>query len=50
MYTYGTVWMQLLEDDLVRLVKEGKISIDMAMLNANDRIALKRWLAEQKLI
>lgn len=50
MYTYRTVWMQLLEDDLVRLVKECKISIDMAMLNANDRVSLRRWLAEHKLI
>lgn len=37
MYTYRTVGMQLLEDDLLRLVKEGKISAEMAMFNANDR-------------
>ena len=47
MYTYRTVGMQLLEDDLLRLVKEGKISAEMAMFNANDRWTLKRELWER---
>lgn len=47
MYTYRSAWMLLLEDDLVRLVMEGKISVDQAMFYANDRDALKREL-EQK--
>jgi len=44
MYTYRSAGMLLLEDDLVRLVMEGKISVDMAMFYANDRDALKREL------
>ena len=47
MYTYRSSGMLLLEDDLVRLVMEGKISVEMAMFYANDRDALKREL-EQK--
>ena len=47
MYTYRSSGMLLLEDDLVRLVMEGKISIEQAMFYANDRDALKREL-EQK--
>lgn len=47
MYTYRSSGMLLLEDDLVRLVMEGKITVEMAMYYANDRDALKREL-EQK--
>ncbi len=50
MYTYRDGGMQLLEDDLLRLVKEWKISPEMAIFNANDRWALKRELAESGLI
>jgi Tfp pilus assembly pilus retraction ATPase PilT len=50
MYTYRASGMRLLEDDLLRLVKEWKITPDTAMFNANDRTALKRELAENKLI
>jgi Tfp pilus assembly pilus retraction ATPase PilT len=46
MYTYRANGMCLLEDDLVRLVKNNKISPEMAMFNANDRDALKRELVE----
>ena len=49
-YTYRASWMCLLEDDLVRLVKSGKITAEMAMFNANDRGALKRELTENWLI
>jgi twitching motility protein PilT len=44
MYTYRSSGMLLLEDDLVRLVMEGKITVDMAMFYANDKDALKREL------
>ena len=44
MYTYRSAWMLLLEDDLVRLVMEGKISVDQAMFYANDKDSLKREL------
>ena len=47
MYTYRSSGMLLLEDDLVRLVMEGKITVEMAMYYANDRDTLKREL-EQK--
>ncbi len=47
MYTYRSAWMLLLEDDLVRLVMEWKISVEQALFYANDRDALKREL-EQK--
>jgi Tfp pilus assembly pilus retraction ATPase PilT len=50
MYTYRTSGMSLLEDDLLRLVKQWKITPEMAMFNANDRGALKRELAENWLI
>lgn len=50
MYTYRTTWMQLLEDDLVRLVAQWKITAEMAMFYANDRDTLKRWLDEHWLI
>ena len=50
MYTYRTSGMCLLEDDLLRLVKEWKITSEMAMFNANDRAALKRELAEAWLL
>ncbi len=50
MYTYRTSGMCLLEDDLVRLVKNKKISPEMAMFHANDRSALKRELSENWLI
>jgi Tfp pilus assembly pilus retraction ATPase PilT len=50
MYTYRTSWMCLLEDDLVRLVRNWKITPEMAMFNANDRAALKRELEEGGLI
>ena len=49
-YTYRNTGMCLLEDDLVRLVKEKKITPEMAMFNANDRATLKRELAESWLI
>ena len=44
MYTYRSGGMLLLEDDLLRLVMEGKITVDMAMFYANDRDSLKREL------
>jgi twitching motility protein PilT len=50
MYTYRSNGMWLLEDDLVRLVKLGKITAEMAAFNANDRGTLKRELAENGLI
>lgn len=50
MYTYRNSGMCLLEDDLLRLVKAKKISVDMAMFNANDRTTLKRELSESWLI
>ena len=50
MYTYRTSGMCLLEDDLVRLVKNKKITPEMAMFHANDRSALKRELSENWLI
>jgi Tfp pilus assembly pilus retraction ATPase PilT len=46
MYTYRASGMCLLEDDLVRLVKNRKITSEMAMFNANDRATLKRELTE----
>ena len=50
MYTYRSNWMWLLEDDLVRLVVERKISVEQALFNANDRAVLKRELSERWLI
>ena len=50
MYTYRTSGMCLLEDDLLRLVKQWEITAEMAMFNANDRAALKRELTESWLI
>ena len=50
MYTYRASGMCLLEDDLVRLVKNRKITPEMAMFNANDRGTLKRELTENGLI
>ena len=47
MYTYRSSGMLLLEDDLLRLVMEWKITVEMALFYANDRDALKREL-EQK--
>ena len=47
MYTYRSSGMLLLEDDLLRLVVEWKITVEMALFYANDRDALKREL-EQK--
>ena len=49
-YTYRNNWMCLLEDDLVRLVSEWKITAEMAMFNANDRAVLKRELTERWLL
>jgi len=46
MYTYRASGMCLLEDDLLRLVKNKKITPEMAMFNANDRTTLKRELTE----
>ena len=46
MYTYRWSGMCLLEDDLARLVKDKKITAEMAMFNANDRATMKRELAE----
>ena len=50
MYTYRWSGMCLLEDNLARLVKDKKISAEMAMFNANDRATMKRELAENGLI
>ena len=50
MYTYRASGMCLLEDDLVRLVRNGKISPEIAMFNANDRGTLRRELTENGLI
>ena len=50
MYTYRDSGMQLLEDGLLNLVKEWKISAEMAIFNANDRWALKRELMENGLM
>ena len=50
MYTYRANGMRLLEDDLLRLVKAGKITAEMALFNANDRGALRRELSESGLI
>jgi len=49
-YTYRNSGMCLLEDNLLRLVKEWKISAEMAMFQANDRGTFKRELAENGLI
>jgi twitching motility protein PilT len=46
-YTYRSSGMTLLEDDLLRLVCEWKISVETALFNANDRQALKRELTER---
>jgi twitching motility protein PilT len=46
MYTYRTSGMCLLEDDLLRLVRNKKITPEMALFNANDRATLKRELTE----
>ena len=50
MYTYRNSGMRLLEDDLLNLVKNEKITPDMAMFYANDRGSLKRELTEYGLI
>jgi len=50
MYTYRQSGMCLLEDDLLRLVMEWKISSETAMFNANERTVLKRELTENWLI
>ena len=50
MYTYRSVWMGLLEDDLVRLVAEWKITTEQALFNANDRSMVKRELTERWLL
>ena len=50
MYTYRANGMCLLEDDLLRLVKKWKITVEMALFNANDRGALKRELGENWLL
>jgi twitching motility protein PilT len=50
MYTYRSTWMWLLEDDLVRLVVQKKISVEQALFQANDRAVLKRELWERWLI
>ena len=50
MYTYRNSGMSLLEDDLIRLIKERKITAEIAMFNANDRATLKRELAENGLV
>jgi hypothetical protein len=42
--------MCLLEDDLLRLVRNKKITPEMALFNANDRATLKRELTESGLI
>ena len=50
MYTYRSSGMRLLEDDLVRLVKKGKITVDQALFHANDHKTLKRELTENELM
>jgi Tfp pilus assembly pilus retraction ATPase PilT len=50
MYTYRSSGMLLLEDDLVRLVMQWKITPEMAMFYSNDRDTLKRWLDEHWII
>ena len=50
MYTYRANGMCLLEDDLLRLVKNWEISVEQALFNANDRGALKRELGESWLL
>jgi twitching motility protein PilT len=50
MYTNRNIGMQLLEDDLVRLVEEGKISPDAAMANANDHAHVQRELQAKSLL
>ena len=49
-YTYRWSGMSLLEDDLLRLVSEKKITPELAMFEANDRATMKRELSENKLI
>ena len=49
-YTYRWSGMCLLEDDLIRLVKEKKITVEMAIFNANDRATIQRELTENWLI
>ena len=50
MYTYRWSGMCLLEDDLTHLVKDKKITAEMAMFNANDRDTMKRELTENGLV
>ena len=50
MYTYRNNWMCLLEDDLLRLVLEWKITAEMALFHANDRSILKRELTDRWLL
>lgn len=46
-YTYRNLWMQMLEDDLIRLVMEWVITPETAIFNANDRDTLIRALNNQ---
>lgn len=50
MYTNRNIGMQLLEDDLVRLVEQGKISPEAAMSTANDHAHVQRELQTKGLI
>jgi twitching motility protein PilT len=50
MYTNRNIGMQLLEDDLVRLVEQGKISPETAMSTANDHAHVQRELQTKGLL
>lgn len=45
-FTNRWAWMQLMDDDLVRLVVENKIDINTAIENSRDRVHLKDWLKD----
>lgn len=49
-YTSRDIWMQLLEDDLVRLVEEWKITYQSAIENSNDHTHVQRELQAKGLI
>lgn len=47
-YSNRNAWMQMMEDDLARLVRNWEISETEALFNANDINNLSRTLSEQK--
>ena len=49
-YTGRNMGMQLIEDDLVRLVEEGKITPEAAMANANEHAHVQRELQAKGII